>query len=695
MKPPFISHAQNAEDVVLMRGLSDVRHGVYVDVGAADPDQDNVTRAFYARGWRGLNIEPDLGAFRRLVDARPRDRNLNVGIGNANASMTYHHFPNTGYSTFCDAQAAQMIAEGFEREARAVQVITLDEAIREAKLERIHFLKIDVEGFERQVLEGIDLTRTRPWIIVIEATRPGTNELVDDGWRDLLVRGGYRRCLFDGINLFFCAEEHPEIAARISFPANILDHYVRADQQRWHIEGTRDATLLGCWRKALEFSRRIARVDLGHPDQGASARAVPPALPARSQSDALIVDVTMLVDAKVITGIQRVTLNIVACLKRLENQLGCRLVFARRTSHALLQVDVRLDPGDGPDRLRLLPTQAPVEIRRRDRMLFCELDHGLVRYAPVLRRLRGGGVQITFWVYDIFPMAHPEWSSAQEAIGHAQWWELITEVAERIVCDSWKALVEVREWLALFPPKGRRGAASPELRWLHLGADGLDNVTISELEHAVTSDDGAVAPRIGAGTTFLCVASLHPRKAFDIVLDAFDELWAAGDEVDLVISGFSWKGSPGAVMNRIRNHPRLGTHLHYRGYLSDEQVRRLYRSCDALIYPSHDEGFGLPVVEAARYGLPSVLRDIPVLREVSGEHGFWFADAGSPSLAQALREVHRATPEQRRARVTPLRDLLGWAQVTDHLVDALGIARTPRAPTALSTPDASSRANQR
>lgn len=674
MKRPFISHAQNAEDVVLMRGLREVGQGTYVDVGAADPEQDNVTCAFHARGWHGLNIEPDIGAFRRLVRARPRDRNLNVGIGNTRTSMTYHHFPDTGYSTFCDTRAAQLIEAGREHEPRRVQVITLDEAIRDAGLDRIHFLKIDVEGFERQVLEGIDLTRTRPWIIVIEATRPGTNDLADEAWRDLLTQRGYRRCLFDGINLFFCAEEHPEVAARISFPANILDDFVRADQHRWRVDGMRDAKLLECWQKAMAFGRAIAGVDLGHPDSRLSATQAPLVVPSAERSGALIVDVTLLATTQAVTGIQRVTLNIVAGLKRLEGRLGCRLVFARRTANTLRRVDVRLSPGDGPDRLELQQTEQTVEIRRRDQMLVCDLDRSLVRYAPLLRHLRDSGVRITFWVYDIFPMARPDWSSRQEAIGHAFWWELVTELAERIVCDSWKVLVEVREWLALFPPKDRKGSAIPDLRWLHLGADGLESVTIPLPGHTEEPDD-AVAPRPGAGTTFLCVASLHPRKAFDIVLDAFEELWAEGEDVDLIISGLSWDGSPASVMSRIRNHPRLGTNLRYRGYLSDAQIRRLYRSCDALVYPSHDEGFGLPVVEAARYGLPSVLRDIPVFREVTTRHGFWFADRGAPTLAQTLREVHRASPAERRAKVTPHSDLLGWAQVSGHLLDVLGIAR--------------------
>ena len=62
----FVSYAQNFEDVMLWRALREVTHGFYIDVGAADPDSDSVTRAFYDRGWSGINVEPVAGAMRLL-----------------------------------------------------------------------------------------------------------------------------------------------------------------------------------------------------------------------------------------------------------------------------------------------------------------------------------------------------------------------------------------------------------------------------------------------------------------------------------------------------------------------------------------------------------------------------------------------------------------------------------------------------
>src|SRR5271166_3741755 len=77
----FISYAQNCEDVLLWRALRAVEHGCYIDIGAGDPEEDNVTRAFYEAGWRGVNVEPMPPLAAQLRLRRPGDVNLSVAVG--------------------------------------------------------------------------------------------------------------------------------------------------------------------------------------------------------------------------------------------------------------------------------------------------------------------------------------------------------------------------------------------------------------------------------------------------------------------------------------------------------------------------------------------------------------------------------------------------------------------------------------
>ncbi|HUX70817.1 MAG TPA: FkbM family methyltransferase, partial [Cellulomonadaceae bacterium] len=78
---PFVSYAQNGEDVILWRTLGNRGSCVYVDVGAFHPTYDSVTRALYERGWRGVNIEPQPDRLAAFEAERPEDVNLSLAIG--------------------------------------------------------------------------------------------------------------------------------------------------------------------------------------------------------------------------------------------------------------------------------------------------------------------------------------------------------------------------------------------------------------------------------------------------------------------------------------------------------------------------------------------------------------------------------------------------------------------------------------
>src|SRR5689334_12770227 len=119
---PFVSFAQNFEDVILWRALRDVEKGFYVDVGAADPTEHSVTRAFYERGWSGINIEPQDDYFARLIEARPRDINLKVAAGRECGTRQLYAFDGTGLSTFDAGISDRHQTAGFKRHEITVPV---------------------------------------------------------------------------------------------------------------------------------------------------------------------------------------------------------------------------------------------------------------------------------------------------------------------------------------------------------------------------------------------------------------------------------------------------------------------------------------------------------------------------------------------------------------------------------------------
>lgn len=227
----MISYAQNFEDVLLWRAFKDVRGGAYVDVGACDPTEGSVTRWFYDQGWAGVNIEPIPELHARLERDRRRDINIRAVAGSAAGRATLRVVQrNLGYSSLhTDAALPDDLAEDVQ--SIEVEVVTLDSVLEHLDRPALHFLKIDVEGAEAEVLRGCDLRRHRPWILVVEATAPGTQTDVSAAWRGGVEAAGYRHAWFDGLNRWFVAEEQAGLIGRLALPPNVFDDFVPARLQ--------------------------------------------------------------------------------------------------------------------------------------------------------------------------------------------------------------------------------------------------------------------------------------------------------------------------------------------------------------------------------------------------------------------------------------------------------------------------------
>jgi FkbM family methyltransferase len=214
---------------MLWRALSHIPNGFYVDVGASDPNLGSVTRAFYERGWRGVNVEPNPKLFRRLAAARPHDVNLEVALSHEPGRREMVFAKTAALSTLDPIEAARLATQGQKVDSGLVEVTTLAAIWRDhvPPGQPVHFLKVDVEGLEDRVFAGADWTLAQPWIVVAEATRPMTDEPSHDGWEPGLLAAGYRLVYEDGLNRFYVAAAHPELVASFRFPPNVFDNFAQ------------------------------------------------------------------------------------------------------------------------------------------------------------------------------------------------------------------------------------------------------------------------------------------------------------------------------------------------------------------------------------------------------------------------------------------------------------------------------------
>ena len=253
----FISYAQNNEDVLLWRALGHIKNGYYIDVGANDPVEHSVTKSFYDAGWSGISIEPLPVYHQAFLEQRPRDVNLAIAAGAVDGELTLYDVPAVrGWASPEESVAELHRSEGHEVAEVTVPVRTLAAVCAEHVQGEIHFLKIDVEGFEGEVLRGMDFARWRPWVLVIEATLPNSRSTNHHTWEPLVLDQRYRYAWFDGLNRYYVAEEHAELLAQLDIQPNVFDDFIphHLDGAWKQIDDLRQEAARG-WSRATEMEQ--------------------------------------------------------------------------------------------------------------------------------------------------------------------------------------------------------------------------------------------------------------------------------------------------------------------------------------------------------------------------------------------------------------------------------------------------------
>ncbi|MEW6255464.1 MAG: glycosyltransferase [Pseudomonadota bacterium] len=143
---------------------------------------------------------------------------------------------------------------------------------------------------------------------------------------------------------------------------------------------------------------------------------------------------------------------------------------------------------------------------------------------------------------------------------------------------------------------------------------------------AIAADASALTPEVRRmlhRAPYVMVGTVEPKKGHADVVAAFEQLWAQGYDRPLLIVGRrGWHIEEAA--ERIFASPWRDTHLFWETEADDAGLEACYRAACGFISASHQEGFGLPGLEAAARGLPVVLRDLPVFREVMGGAARYF-----------------------------------------------------------------------
>ncbi|WP_159727429.1 glycosyltransferase family 1 protein [Methylosinus sp. Ce-a6] len=280
--------------------------------------------------------------------------------------------------------------------------------------------------------------------------------------------------------------------------------------------------------------------------------------------------------------------------------------------------------------------------------------HLTAEYSHMIDAVADAGGETIGCLYDLIPILYPSvvTDSAQSAF--VEWFDLLVRKSDAIVGIS-KAVIDDFDAYA----RARRLPCKPGLRlgWWPLGAD-------FQAPSDAAPSARAMQAAAGPAPLFLSVGTLEPRKGHAIALDAFDRWWREGADVRYVIVG-SKGWNVRALQRRILTHPEFGRRLFWLQGVSDADLRHLYQSTRALVFPSIAEGFGLPLVEAAHFGARAIASDIRVFREVGGDWASYFDPADSDALLARMKEAMAAPVS------APPREIISWRRSAEELARIL------------------------
>ena len=270
------------------------------------------------------------------------------------------------------------------------------------------------------------------------------------------------------------------------------------------------------------------------------------------------------------------------------------------------------------------------------------------------------GTKVVCVIHDLIPVTHPHLFDEKLIRNYNLWLDWVIKTA-----DGYMAVSKSTRDLAKTLIEEKLPTQDFARRWFdyfYLGSE-LNITPGSVVRDSVKKIFDSSLP------VYLMVSTIEPRKNHEYLLDAFSELWDKDQDLILCFVGrIGWKCEP--LLKRIYSHRELNKRLFMLNDLNDTELEYAYHKSRALVFSSIAEGFGLPVVEAMQRGLPVMVSDIPVFREIGGKYCAYFKLDDHRSLCKLV--VQFESTEEFPA-VKPLIDYqwLTWRQATERFLQKI------------------------
>jgi len=381
---------------------------------------------------------------------------------------------------------------------------------------------------------------------------------------------------------------------------------------------------------------------------------------ARSGKRRILVDISEVIRLDARTGIQRVVRNFCVGLHA-QAQGGefelCPIYWRQKEGICHARKYAREQLG-----LMVSGADEAVQVQHNDVLFMLDSSWWMPeRFADLHAAVWAHGGEVLWMVYDLVPVLYPHTCNPTVLPAFRHWLDQAIASCDGFICISDATRADLEHFMDESCGAERR----PWTRTVHLGCDLESGRNEEPSQQIVELVRGMSSKRM-----FLSVGTLEPRKDYPTILTAIERRWLRGaDDLMVIVGKQGWNVED--LASALRTHGELGKRLLWLETVGDGDLRYLMQHATGFVQASLAEGYGLPVAEAGAFGVPLLLSDIPVFRELAGDAACYFDVGDATVLAQLIGSV---TPKN--GKIVNART---WQEMSATLSRVLlGVEGTPR-----------------
>lgn len=362
----------------------------------------------------------------------------------------------------------------------------------------------------------------------------------------------------------------------------------------------------------------------------------------------LYADISTLIDLPMLTGIQRVTVELLSRLNKITDWDIKLLHYDLqkgnyRTVEQSSFVHRYVSKKKGA---KLIYLEETITFERFHRgSIFLDIDSAWmsqVKRCFLLPILKRNGVKIVANIYDVIPINFPQYCHQWTIFNFMEYIAAHLTYADFFLANAQATIDDLQELAMKINTPAIRGAVVP------LGADfnSMRGYHFSEVDKTIVE----IARK---GKYILMVGTIEPRKNHKLLLEAFDN-YLTETPINIVFAGrIGWDMEE--FEERLRKHPLKNKRIFQLENVDDIGIDFLYKNTFLVAFLSYSEGFGLPLIEAFQKGAPVIASDMKVSREIAGDYCDYFKQDDAAALADMIKK-YLENPGIRAERVHRIMD---------------------------------------